>query len=53
MSTLLSVSEAVSGSAVWKKTLVPPSEAPFKSRRAPLPPAGPVDSSVVVPPERS
>ena len=50
----VSVSPAVRASLVLKKTRVPSAEAPSKAAgRAPLPPAGPVESSVVVPPERS
>jgi hypothetical protein len=53
-SRLVSVSAATSGSEVWKNALVPLSEDPRKvASKAPFPPAGPVETSVVVPPERS
>ena len=49
-----SVSPATSDSAVSKKTLEPSWEIPLKiTWNAPLPPAGPVDISVVVPLKRS
>jgi hypothetical protein len=49
-----SVSFAVSGSLVSKKTSLPSSELPpKKAGNAPLPPAGPVETSVVVPLARS
>jgi hypothetical protein len=53
-STAPSVSEPTSCSAVWKNTRVPPADRAFTSAScAPFPPAGPVDSSVVVAPARS
>ena len=53
MSRRASVSAAVRASLVLRKTRVPSAELPSKAAgRAPLPPAGPVESSVVVPPER-
>ena len=49
-----SVSAATSDSSVLKKTCEPSTEAASKvAGRLPLPPFGPVDTSVVVPPERS
>jgi hypothetical protein len=48
------VSEATSASAVWKKTFVPSEVASWKAeKKAPLPPSGPVEISVVVAPARS
>ena len=54
MSCAVSVSAATSFSAVRMKTREPSVEAARKiALKAPLPPFGPVDSSVVVPFERS
>ncbi len=50
----MSVSPATSDSVVLKKTREPSAEASAKMAvNAPLPPAGPVEISVVVEPERS
>jgi hypothetical protein len=54
MSTAVSVSAATSGSAVLKKSLEPSCEPATKvAVFAAFPPVGPVESSVVAPPERS
>jgi hypothetical protein len=48
------VSAATIGSSVLKKIFEPSAERPLKvACRLPLPPAGPVDTSVVVPAERA
>ena len=53
-SNAVSVSALTSDSAVTKKTRVPSADAPAKNAsKAPLPPVGPVETSVVCPPERS
>ena len=54
MSPTVSVSPATSDSLVEKNTRVPSAEARSKEApKAPLPPVGPVEIRVVVPPERS
>jgi hypothetical protein len=52
-SATASVSDDTSFSVVWKKTLLPSCDMPSNDAGwAPLPPPGPVDTSVVVPPAR-
>ena len=53
MSVVPLLSVPTSASSVSKKTCRPSREIPSKvTSKAPLPPVGPVETSVVVPPER-
>ena len=54
MRQLASVSDAISGSFVWKKTRLPSSEAPRHPLvNSPSSPFGPTEIWVVTPPARS